>query len=773
LGIRWLGDLVGERTTLGTIVVGSPAIYTRERLVNDRFLQDSWLALRLDPSTQIEDSRQYRIERRGGSVRVGDPKDGGSAEPSSGQEEQPRLSSRARLSEEVDYREQLRNLIIENQLDDRHDLNGNSLYRFRFDASVLPGTNTQASALITVRLVSPAFLMPSPGKASIASVAALGDIEAWRDVYRRWIENLRTRLNQTHQELKQSYYGNEFSHNDYAHLIAFLMRNLRLKEPTSKCPDGIVELQGPRTPDVRLLPQEHMSRKQCVEAIVEQTLPQRTGTSVPADVPVGTYIKKDTATKDAATKSPFDRSRLTADTVEIWLNTFFASKTIKLVLGLVVPETSFVGSEYYGIPAFRNLARLTFFRRSPNAQDGNAFEVTERVLPVAAIDPRGAGATNEGIEGIAKVQKDFQGLTVDDFQTENFAPPARLRVSRPNLEMMKDDDIVFEEVDFHPVGGVGGDTFYLARAEVGLLNFARAARANAVAFTYGVIPRESADSIDLTFSSGTRLDAAPPVGGGAQASAQLHRDASSHALERRNAVVGFASMADDRRSPEFGWSIAPRGTSLDGMRLAHVQTPAQYALSALVSIPSWWSRVEFDVTTAWVGKDGAPIMGTGRPWKYFVDIPTDFEPLEASMLGIQQLGPELMESRLDPVALTMCRPGSIVIPGRRLWRSTKVTLGYQTADAISVLPNMKGIIARFNEVQVQMSIEEESSLRKKPPGEGIEIYRTVRVWTSQGSLTLPRSAQIGVTAGSGPGCPPHRNAQDTRKVTRQTEESER
>ena len=229
LGVRWLGDLVGERATFGIIVVGSPAVYTRERLVNDRFLQDSWLASRLDPSTKIEDSLQYHIVQQGGSVSVGDLKNDGSAKQSSGPEQQPRLSSRARLSEEVDYREQVRNLIIENQLDDRHDLNGNSLYRFRFDASVLPGTNTQASARITVRLLSPTFLESSPDKTPFRSVAALGDIEAWRDVYRRWIENLRARLNQTHRELKQSYYGNEFSHNDYARLFAFLTRNLSPK----------------------------------------------------------------------------------------------------------------------------------------------------------------------------------------------------------------------------------------------------------------------------------------------------------------------------------------------------------------------------------------------------------------------------------------------------------------------------------------------------------------------------------------------------------------
>lgn len=770
LGALWFGDLAGEKTTFGTIVVGSPAIYTRERLVNDRFLQDTWLSARLDPSTEIQDARQFRSERRGASVRLGDSKESGGTESSSGQDgssqaaaSQPRLSSRARLSEEVDYREQVRNLTIENQLDDRHDLNGNSLYRFRFDASVLPGANTQASALITVRLMSPAFLTPLPGKTSSGSLSALGDdtqIEAWRGVYRRWIDNLHARLNQTHRELKQSFHANEFSHNDYAHLIAFMARNLNVVvTQTLKCPASIVEREGPRAPAVPLSTQQHIARKRCVEAIVEQTIPLRTAPGVPAGVPQGAYIAK-----GVEPTSTIDRSRLTAETVEIWLNTFFASKTVKLVLGLVVPETSFVGLEYYGIPAFLNLARLTFFKRSPEARDGNAFEVTERVFSVAAIHP--GKAVNEEMTRMAQAQREFQGHTVDNFVDVTFAPADRFRVSRKHLDMMKEDSITFAEGEFRSLSG--GNGFYLATAEVGLLNFARAARANALAFTYGVIPRESADSIDLTLSGGARLDAAPPAGERGAASVQMRRESTSRGLERRNAVVGFASMAEDRRSPEFGWAIAPRGTSLDGLRPAYVQTPAQYALSALVSIPSWWNKAEFDITANWVGKTGET-AGPSRSWKYVVDVPMDFEPLEASLLGIEQLGPELMESRLDPVALTACRPGWIVIPGRRLWRSTKVTLGYQTADSISVLPNMKGIVAKFNEVQNQMSLEEESTLRKTRGSEGGEIHRAVRVWTSQGSLTLPRLAQIGVPAGTRLDCTPPARSQAPGKETRRAE----
>jgi hypothetical protein len=167
----------------------------------------------------------------------------------------------------------------------------------------------------------------------------------------------------------------------------------------------------------------------------------------------------------------------------------------------------------------------------------------------------------------------------------------------------------------------------------------------------------------------------------------------------------LASRGDRDGSAQFGWLISPRHTVRNGQRHVQVQTPGQYPLSALISMPSWWSEITLEIMTSWVGKDGNRI-GAPSATKHAVDIPTDFEPLEGMLLGIEQLGPELMESRLDPILLTACRPGFIVIPGRRLWRSTRVTLGYQTADAIAVLPNMKGIIAKFVEVQNQESLSE-------------------------------------------------------------------
>jgi hypothetical protein len=160
--------------------------------------------------------------------------------------------------------------------------------------------------------------------------------------------------------------------------------------------------------------------------------------------------------------------------------------------------------------------------------------------------------------------------------------------------------------------------------------------------------------------------------------------------------------------------------------------------------------VRLEVTTRWIGRDGTATEETPVLEKPVVQLPADFEALEPLLLDIEQIGPELMDARLDPVLLTACEPGAILIPGRRLWRSTKVTLGHQQADSISVLPNMKGIIARFDRVRNPLSVPEEQKLGKN--GQPHQIFRTVRVWTSQGSLTVPTPASIGIPVGSTRDC---------------------
>ncbi|RMH20980.1 MAG: hypothetical protein D6696_06815 [Acidobacteria bacterium] len=60
-----------------------------------------------------------------------------------------------RLRDRLAYREEIRNEIFENQLDDRHDVRGHTFYRFNVDATVLPRKNVDAWAVVELEVEPP------------------------------------------------------------------------------------------------------------------------------------------------------------------------------------------------------------------------------------------------------------------------------------------------------------------------------------------------------------------------------------------------------------------------------------------------------------------------------------------------------------------------------------------------------------------------------------------------------------------------------------------
>ena len=798
--------------TYGSIWVDSPEIYTRERLVNDRFLQDAWLTRQLDWIERNEASgimstsdvqrslkiqantaapRQQAAAKEGGAkeppTKNGAAKDGAEA-PESKSSFQPWQSPRDRLVDLVDSRDQIRNLLIENQLDDRHDLSGNALYRLKFDTTVVPGRKTRAQAEVHVFLRGPV----APAEKDLPGSGAWPEDSPWRTVYVKWLDSLSTRLNQTHKELKQVYLSNEFSHNDYAKFIDFLGTNRDVVAKNLRsCPGPLMEIRAQSDKLVQLKPEDHYARKKCVNAVLEESFDAdmrnekaagKAGVSgsylthaaagpkselpLPVDKLSPANMQKQKAAdkarvsgsslpkSDAGPKSelplPVDklslanrRAQAVARDLDRWLNAFFANKAVQLVLGIVVPESAFAGNIYVNIPALAPLTNLTFFNPEFKAQDGNVFNVAQRLFVVAAINPQEMSEA-----AFEKLSTDpasaLYGRKYDDFKSVAGVSQGNLLISQANHRTIVDEDVFIESLRFKEDPRVKG--LYRAVAEVGLTNFVRRARKNTHAFTYAVTPKENSDTtltsqmIEYDFSGSLQ----PPSGGDQELRGNLHKRAAATAINRQGQVVGFGSLLGGESAAVFGWVIGPRRLIRAGDRLMRVHSPAQYSMSALVSIPSWWDTVHLEVTTSWIDEDGS--RRNDRPVKYTVEVPTDFEPLEATLLQAQQLGPELMESRLDAVQLTACQSGAIVIPGRRLWRSTVVTLGYQTADEISVLPNMKGIIAKFKVVQNQISQREyfDSKARQKTHQGPPEIQRAVRVWTSQGAIALPIPARIGI-----------------------------
>ena len=133
-----------------------------------------------------------------------------------------------------------------------------------------------------------------------------------------------------------------------------------------------------------------------------------------------------------------------------------------------------------------------------------------------------------------------------------------------------------------------------------------------------------------------------------------------------------------------------------------------------------------------------------------VALPPDYEAIDTLVVGgTRRQGPvidDLYFAARKPV-VRACESAEILIPGERLWRSTSVTLGGQIANKITVLPDMRGIVATFERVGLPAGARA-----------GEPIAETLVVWTSEGRDEVPEKVAIlftpaAASAGSCPAAP--------------------
>ena len=150
-------------STYGTVVVDTPQIFTRERLVNDRFREEAWLESQLQSLT---DNQPVIASKDSYLNQLDLILDG--AEQAQGAERDKFTAALEKLAANnipqnaplfpdqfqklQRYRDLVRRQLIENDLDDRHDLRSNSLFLFKFGASIAPGPRTSSPVRITLNL---------------------------------------------------------------------------------------------------------------------------------------------------------------------------------------------------------------------------------------------------------------------------------------------------------------------------------------------------------------------------------------------------------------------------------------------------------------------------------------------------------------------------------------------------------------------------------------------------------------------------------------------
>jgi hypothetical protein len=181
----------------------------------------------------------------------------------------------------------------------------------------------------------------------------------------------------------------------------------------------------------------------------------------------------------------------------------------------------------------------------------------------------------------------------------------------------------------------------------------------------------------------------------------------------------------------------------------------------LVSVPAYLDKLNLWVETGWLDRNanpkgpppvpdesGAapdPDNGLRHLTRMTVALPPDYEAIDTLVVGgTRRQGPvidDLYFAGRAPV-VRACGPADMLIPGERLWRSTSVTLGGQIADRITVLPDMRGIVATFEAID--------------PPPEAVAGGSTremLSVWTSEGRDDVPVPVEILVSDEVAEGCP--------------------
>ena len=314
----------------------------------------------------------------------------------------------------------------------------------------------------------------------------------------------------------------------------------------------------------------------------------------------------------------------------------------------------------------------------------------------------------------------------------------------------KDDDsdsdenlyhYAFTRAEFKPSEKPGCQNVRVARIALGLQLFVTQLRSHERLYAYSLTPQEEGDMlVERVGRNVTVKGAAGGAAGGATAKVEGQSNSTDDwtSIDRYPRVVSYSSPGKTGSildPVEVGWMILPRDMAEDKSHPR--QRPEKFAVSATLSVPAWWDRVHLEVASEWThSPDEAHGVKAGRVQDYWVDIPNQWEAVEQGLLVADPSAPEPIESAQDQRELLAGTSGKLVILGRRLWRSTVVSIGQQTADQIEVLPDMKGIIASFDTVKFQGTSCKASLL-------------PLQIWTSQGAVTLQREVTINPPANCG------------------------
>ena len=642
----------------GSIFVGSPEVYTRERLVNDRYDQDYWLhaqLVRLDKTENLLTGKMSEDNRGNVTVKAqaapDPPGDGKAPDPAKLPDGAVTMPFDQEFVLRAGVRDAIRQQILENLLDDRHDLTGNSVYGLKFDITVLPGLFSSHRAFARV-LVEPKNLFGEAVETAQSPVAAPG---AKKDL----------------PEHVKQYYEYDLS-------------DIRL---------------SPTNP-LHLAYTLYDTWLADVEARLNNYADQISG---------GDPTCTGEACADDAVTSCWQRKII--DVVETVLGLDDVNVDLSPKNKGLEPEN------IIELPQpWRSNLEMSVAERGPH--QSCAARPRFSVRPIT-----------DAVYLIDKATPDPDYLQIDDLddKTGIFVSNVGAAAGGGNvyLKLLPRYTRIREVVQYavqkqNPQEWPLKENLKVRIVQIpsGFFNFVESVNSSD-SYTYALFPKNEVSGFLIEQSNAFGVDAAGGVAAGS-GSASLSRATASQAVRSVPKAVGFSDARTAGKSKiEFGWEIGS-GEHLD---------PTQKSVLALVAVPAWTNKLSVTVTVGWLGVDSTE--HGNAPYSFDIPIPPDYEAFDSFVGGSRtRRGPRIIDDLMTGgETLVSCEPGSILIPGYRLWRSTVVTVGSERADRITVLPNMRGIIASFTKYRPAEIKNDPSSAR-------------LSVWTSEGTDNALRDVVI-------------------------------
>jgi hypothetical protein len=707
---RWL------QPPQGLIFVDSPEVYTRERLINERSSEEVWLNRKLDEADSPEALAGITrlIEKRiqigaGAEIKDGDkPLDGPAAKPGD------YLSFDQKVRLQGANRDFILQKIVENRLDDRHDLAGNSLYILKFDTTVVANDHSNRRALVRIGLISPLPPNRTAGsqgqdKSGIFTTVLDTDDRAltfMNTVYNQFLRDAPERLNRviggivadatgsTETQIKQEV-AKEFGISSSQVSITHGKDKVEVRDPAAK----------PEDPK-KVMYQVYLDFAGVGELVQFVAL---TGDPKLSTVPVFSSAERKInfeLIEESCKRLP-GKQGIAAESRLTGLVTIAAEHTkLRRYFGLKNDDAN-----------VRFYSSLHGYILEEGSNQSGLMTLLEKSMPVETTDQQ-------------KHQNDLLAM--------RFEALPLLAGNQPVLS---------REAGDQPCQSIS------VSLRTGLMNFINKAR-DFNNYAYSALPRQSPVAIvdDIVESVATRL---PAPGGGSFweslgfAGSERSRSRGA-ALQSR--VTSFGELTEGPSAGDgsvtVGWIIDPLAGNIGESSDRMVSTAD--SVMAIVSVPSWWPHLRLRIKREWLEPDGSTVPAksladlgrkAGETERSASDAPTgpDFDDSERGLGSTTESPSESTKSAKDgeqPVDIeyvvnlpylrnaleavvirndnrqpsigsvtcenrAIADKGAIklapqcVIRGNRLWRNPVVLAGVSRHSRLTVLPNMEGLLVEF------------------------------------------------------------------------------